>query len=74
MCSTEYLDGLANAAAAGRFTELPNPLKPVEAAAIARCSQRTVTRACRDGRLQAGTFGGRWNINRDSLLHFAGLI
>ncbi|WP_302755309.1 helix-turn-helix domain-containing protein [Collinsella intestinalis] len=74
MCSSERLEQLANAAAAGNYSELPNPLRPEEAAVIARCSTRTITRACSDGRLKAGTFGGRWNVNRDSLLHFAGLI
>lgn len=74
MRTTERLEQLASAAAAGNYSELPNPLRPEEAAVIARCSTRTITRACSDGRLKAGTFGGRWNVNRDSLLHFAGLI
>lgn len=74
MMHNERLKQLASTAAAGNYSELPNPLRPDEAAAIARCSTRTITRACADGRLKAGTFGGRWNVNRDSLLHFAGLI
>lgn len=74
MCSSERMEQLAKAAAAGDYQSIPNPLKPSEAAAIARCSTRTITRACSDGRLKAGAIGGRWNVNRDSLLSFAGLI
>lgn len=57
----------------GRFDELPNPMTVVEAAAVARRSRATIARACQKGRIKAVSFGGKWNINRNSLLEYAGL-
>ena len=74
MCTQEQLDRLAAIAQEGRFEELPNPLSAPEAAAIARCSKPTITRACKSGRLKADNTGMRWKINRDSLLAYAALI
>ena len=41
---------------------------------IARRSRTTITRACISGKLKAVQTGNKWNINRDSLLAYAGLI
>lgn len=57
----------------GRFDELPNPLTADEAAAVARRSRATVARACARGDIKAVSYGGKWNINRRSLLEYAGL-
>lgn len=56
-----------------RFDELPNPMTVDEAAAVARRSRATIARACQKGRIKAVSFGGKWNINRNSLLEYAGL-
>ena len=66
-------EACAEAAHDGRFEELPNPLTADEAAAVARRSRATITRACQTGRLKAVAYGGKWNINRDSLLKYAAL-
>lgn len=63
----------AELAYTGRFDELPNPMTVVEAAAVARRSRATIARACQKGRIKAVSFGGKWNINRNSLLEYAGL-
>lgn len=57
----------------GRYEELPNPLTADEAAAVARRSRATITRACQAGRIKAVAYGGKWNINRESLLQYAAL-
>lgn len=63
----------AELAYTGRFDELPNPMTVDEAAAVARRSRATIARACQKGRIKAVSFGGKWNINRNSLLEYAGL-
>lgn len=63
----------AELACTGRFDELPNPMTVDEAAAVARRSRATIARACQKGRIKAVSFGGKWNINRNSLLEYAGL-
>lgn len=63
----------AELAYTGRFGELPNPMTVDEAAAVARRSRATIARACQKGRIKAVSFGGKWNINRNSLLEYAGL-
>lgn len=57
----------------GRFDELPNPMTADEAAAVARRSRATITRACHSGVLKGVSYGGKWNVNRDALLEYAGL-
>lgn len=52
---------------------MPNPMTVDEAAAVARRSRATIARACQKGRVKAVSFGGKWNINRSSLLEYAGL-
>ena len=74
MCTQEHLDELRKAANEGRYSDIPNPLTAPEAAAIARRSRATIMRACRSGQLKASNTGTRWNVNRDSLLAYAGLI
>lgn len=74
MCSKEHLEIVAGLARDGRFSELPNPLVVAEAEVIARRSRTTITRACISGKLKAVQTGNKWNINRDSLLAYAGLI
>lgn len=63
----------AELAYTGRFDELPNPMTVDEAAAVACRSRATIARACQKGRIKAVSFGGKWNINRNSLLEYAGL-
>ena len=63
----------AELAYTGRFDELPNPMTVDEAAAVALRSRATIARACQKGRIKAVSFGGKWNINRNSLLEYAGL-
>ena len=63
----------AELAYTGRFDELPNPMTVDEAAAVARRSRATIARACQKGCIKAVSFGGKWNINRNSLLEYAGL-
>lgn len=74
MCTQEHLDELRKAANEGRYSDIPNPLTAPEAAVIARRSRVTIARACQSGQLKASNTGTRWNINRDSLLAYAGLI
>lgn len=74
MCTQEHLDELRKAANEGRYSDIPNPLTAPEAAAIARRSRVTIARACQSGQLKASNTGTRWNVNRDSLLAYAGLI
>ena len=74
MCTKEHLETIAEAAREGRYSELPNPLVVAEAETIARRSRSTITRACISGKLKAVQTGNKWNINRDSLLAYAGLI
>lgn len=74
MCTQEHLTELNKLVIDGRFGELPNPLIVPEAASIARRSRPTITRACKSGALKAVQTGNKWNINRDSLLAYAGLI
>ena len=57
----------------GRFDELPNPMTVDEAAAVARRSRATITRACATGTLKGASHGGKWNVNRNALLEYAGL-
>lgn len=52
---------------------MPNPMTVDEAAAVARRSRATIARACQKGCIKAVSFGGKWNINRNSLLEYAGL-
>lgn len=59
----------------GDYGALPPVLTTTEAAAIARRSRRTIVRACEAGRIKAVKVGGGlWNVGRDSLLEYAGLL
>lgn len=68
------MDNLAELAKQGRYSEMPNPMTTAEAAEVARRSPRTITRMCKAGAIKAVGYGGKWNINRESLLEFAGLV
>lgn len=72
---TDDYDGTATGGAAS-LEALPMVLRTDEAASIARCCRRTITRACGNGSIKAVRAGGNgsWCINRDSLLEYAGLI
>lgn len=66
-------EACAQLAYQGRFEELPNPMTADEAAAVARRSRATITRACQRGEIKAVSYGGKWNVNRQSLLKYAGI-
>jgi hypothetical protein len=74
MVSPEALEAVALCVERGEYGKLPNPMKTEEAAAVARRSPSCVREACASGELQAVRFRGTWNINRESVLHYAGLV
>lgn len=74
METNEQIRVIKAAAGSGRFEDIPNPLSVPEAAAIARRSRATITRACRAGMIKAVNTGTKWCINRDSLLRYAALL
>ena len=73
MTIPEGAEVCAQLAYEGRFDELPNPMTADEAAAVARRSRATIARACHSGVLRGVSYGGKWNVNRDALLEYAGL-
>lgn len=47
-------------------------MKPKEAAALADCSTRTITRLCEQGVLDACKLGRVWRINREAFMRRIG--
>ena len=52
--------------------ETPMMMKPAEAARLADCSTRTITRMCEAGVLDAAKFGSSWRLNRASFMRRIG--
>lgn len=49
-------------------------MKPSEAARLADCSTRTITRMCEQGALDACKLGRVWRINRKSFMRRIGAV
>ena len=49
-------------------------MKPSEAARLANCSTRTITRLCSQGALDACRFGRSWRLNREAFMRRIGAV
>lgn len=47
-------------------------MRPSEAARLADCSTRTITRLCERGELEAARFGRSWRLNRAAFMRRIG--
>lgn len=53
---------------------LPALLDSKQAARLLNVSERTVTRLCKGGKINAVQVGGQWRMNRDELLKRFGIV